>query len=107
MDSMGRVWGGVSPPKSGVGSGIQSKAHQDAPQRLNPRNTLWKKSGVDTPVHPLATPLQVTFPVGYMYACEWERNCCLEWEWDGKGNLCDGNGNNIFAMTVPFQSRYF
>jgi len=50
----------VSPPKSGVGSGIQSKAYQYAHQRLNPRNTLGKKSQVDvsTPVHPVATPLE-------------------------------------------------
>ena len=42
---MGEVWGEVSPPKSGIGSGIQSKAYQYAPQRLNPRNTLGKKWG--------------------------------------------------------------
>jgi len=31
---MGDVWGGVSPPKSGGRTGIQSKAYQYAPQRL-------------------------------------------------------------------------
>ena len=51
VDSMGEVWGGVPPPKSGVGSGMQSKANQYAPQRLNPRNiTLGKKWG--RRVHP-------------------------------------------------------
>jgi len=54
-------WGverGVPSQVEGLGLGIQSKAYQYAAQRLNPRNTLGKKVGVSTPVHPVATPLQ-------------------------------------------------
>ena len=51
---MGEVWGGVSPPKSEVGLGMQSKAYQYAPQRLNPRNVLGKKVGWACP--PQSTP---------------------------------------------------
>jgi len=51
MDSMGGVWGGVSPPKSGeYNLKLISTLYNDS---------IPEKSGVDvsTPVHPVATPL--------------------------------------------------
>jgi len=45
VDSMGECGKGCPFLSRGIGSGIQSKAYQYAPQRLNPRNTLGKKWG--------------------------------------------------------------
>jgi len=62
VDSMGGVWGGVSPPKLedsvwGYNLKLISTLHNDSiPQ------TPSRKSGVNvsTPVHPVATPLDLT-----------------------------------------------